>query len=259
MTLTWFGAACFGLECGEDRILFDPFLELKGGSYAADPKALLQYDTIFVTHCHFDHLYTVAEFLDSEEADISVFCTKQCCDTLAEFSEDQSNVIQIDAGRSYQIGSIQINVLHRRHIEFQWRHIFDTMSPLRIVRYAGNLPFLFQANRFFREAGESIVFDINAGGKRIILLGSLALDPDEQYPEGADILILPYQGNNDLSARAKEVLARIRPKSVLLSHFDNAFPPLSRHMDLKPLRKLLDEEFPEIKAVLPTAFRPVEL
>jgi hypothetical protein len=29
-------------------------------------------------------------------------------------------------------------------------------------------------------------------------------------------------------------------------------------MDLKPLRTLLDEEFPEIRAVLPTAFRPLE-
>ena len=148
MTLTWFGTACFGLECGEDRILFDPFLELKGGSYWADPQVLLQYDTVFVTHCHFDHLYTVAEFLDLEDSDISVFCTKQCCGTLAKFSQDQSNVVQIDAGRSYQIGSIQVNVLAGRHIEFQWRHILDTMSPLRTIRYAGNLPFLYRANRF---------------------------------------------------------------------------------------------------------------
>ncbi len=259
MTLTWFGTACFGLEYGEDRILFDPFLELKGGSYAADPQTLLQYDTIFVTHCHFDHLYTVAEFLDSEDADISVFCTKQCCDTLAEFSEDQSNVIQIDAGRSYQIGSILVHVLSGRHIEFQWQHIFDTMSPLRIIRYAGNLPFLFQANRFFREAGQSVVFDINAGGKKLLLLGSLALDPDEQYPESADVLILSYQGNNNLPARAREVLKRLNPKSVVLSHFDNAFPPMFRDVDLRPLRKMMEKEFPGIRVIKPAAGKKMQI
>ena len=271
MTLTWYGTACFGLECGKDRILFDPFLELKGGSYGADPQELLGYDTVFVTHCHFDHLYTVAEFLDSEEADFSVFCTRQCCDTLAEFSQDLSNVVQIESGRSYRIGSINIDVLKGRHIDFQWRHFFDTMSPMRLLRYAGNLPFLYQANRFFKEAGESVVFSVTVkdggnspdrrqgDGKRILLLGSLSLDPEQTYPEGADILILPYQGNNNLPVRAKEVLERLKPKSVLLSHFDNAFPPMSRDVDLKPLRRMMKKEFPDIRVVKPAPGRKMVL
>ena len=65
MKLTWYGTACFGLQCGEDKVLFDPFLELKGGSYGADPQELIRYDTIFVTHCHFDHLYTAQELLEA--------------------------------------------------------------------------------------------------------------------------------------------------------------------------------------------------
>ena len=259
MVLTWYGTACFGLQCGEDRILFDPFLELKGGSYGADPEELMEYDTIFVTHCHFDHLYTAQELLEAGEGDISVFCSKQCCDTLERFSEDQSNVVQIDAGQSFRIGSITVDVLKGRHIDFQWRHLFDTMSPGRVLRYAGNLPFLFQANRFFKEAGQSLVFDIKADGRRLLLLGSLALDPGEQYPEGADVVILPYQGNNDLPARAREVLARLKPKSVLLSHFDNAFPPMSRSVDLMPLKRLAEEEFPQIRIVKPVPGKQMEL
>ena len=259
MVLTWYGTACFGLQCGKDRILFDPFLELKGGSYGADPEELMKYDTIFVTHCHFDHLYTAQELLEAGEGDISVFCSKQCCDTLERFSEDQSNVVQIDAGQSFRLGSITVDVLKGRHIEFQWRHLFDTMSPGRVLRYAGNLPFLFQANRFFKEAGQSLVFDIKADGRRLLLLGSLALDPGEQYPEGADVVILPYQGNNDLPARAREVLARLKPKSVLLSHFDNAFPPMSRSVDLMPLKRLAEEEFPQIRIVKPVPGKQMEL
>lgn len=253
MDLTWYGNACFGLQCGDDRILFDPFLELRGGSYAADPQELLEYDTVFVTHGHFDHLYTVAQLLDTGEADISVFCTKQCCRTLEDYSGNRDNVIQIEPGRSYKIGSIEIDVLKGRHIEFQARHLFDTLSPLRMIRYAKNLPFLFQANRYFQEGGESVVFDLHAGGSRILLLGSLALHPEEKYPEGADIVILPYQGNNNLPARAREVLERLKPKTVLLSHFDNAFPPMSRDVDLRPLRSMMKEEYPEIRIVKPTA------
>ena len=256
MILTWFGTACFGLECGQDRILFDPFLELRGGSYMADPQELAGYDTIFVTHCHFDHLYTAIELMEQADGDVSVFCTKQCCETMERFSEEQSNVVRIDAGRSYQIGSIHIDVLKGRHIDFMWSRLFDTMSPARMLRYAGNLPFLYQANRFFKEAGQSVAFCITAGDhkaaeRRLLLLGSLALDADEEYPEGVDILILPYQGNNDLPARAEEVLRRLKPKSILLSHFDNAFPPMSRDVDLRPLKRMMEKSFPDIRVVKP--------
>jgi L-ascorbate metabolism protein UlaG (beta-lactamase superfamily) len=257
--ITWYGTACFGLEYGKDRILFDPFLELAGGSYAADLKELMAYDTIFVTHCHFDHLYTAEQLLEEGDGEISVFCTRQCCDTLERFLEDQSNVVQIDVGRSYNIGSISIDVLKGRHIEFQRRHILDTMTPARMIRYAGNLPFLFWANRIFQEAGESVAFLIRAGTKKVLLLGSLSMEEKEQYPEGVDVLILPYQGNNDLPARAGEVLGRLRPKSVLLSHFDNAFPPMSRNVDLRPLGRMMRRDYPGIRIVKPAAGKTMEL
>lgn len=253
MKITWLGTACFGIESGEDRILFDPFIELSGGSYGVDPAELMSYDTVFVTHCHFDHLYTAEEMVEQGEGDISVFCTEQCCRTLEQFLDDQSNVVQIDAGRSYRIGSIDIDVLKGRHIEFQKRHIMDTLSPGRMLRHCDNLPFLYWANRTFKEAGQSVAFHIKAEGKQLLLLGSLAIDPKEDYPEGVDVLILPYQGNNDLPQRAREVLTRLKPKSVLLSHFDNAFPPMSRNVKLGPLKEMMREEFPNIIVVKPIA------
>lgn len=258
LRITWHGTACFSIEYGADRILFDPFLELAGGSYAADFDTLMEYDTVFVTHGHFDHLYTAELMLEEGDGDVSVFCTKQCCEILDRFLEDQSNVVQIDAGRTYEIGSIRIEVLKGHHIEFRKRNIFDTLTPWRMLRYAGNLPFLFWANRIFQEGGESVAFLIMAGGKKILLLGSLSVHPQETYPEDVDILILPYQGNNDLPARAKEVLARIRPKSVLLSHFDNAFPPMSRNVNLRPLKRMMDETYPGIRVVKPESGKTID-
>ncbi len=251
MKITWMGTACFGIESGEDRILIDPFLELAGGSYGADVEELMTYDTIFVTHCHFDHLFTAEEMVEQGEGDITVFGTRQCCETLGQFLEDESNVVQIDVGRTYNIGSMEIDVLKGRHIEFQKSHILDTLSPGRVLRYFRNLPFLYWANRTFKEAGESVAFHLKAEGKHLLILGSLAVDPEEYYPEGVDVLILPYQGNNDLPARAREVLTRLKPKSVLLSHFDNAFPPMSRDVDLAPLKQMMQEEFPKIRVVKP--------
>lgn len=259
MKITWMGTACFGLESGDDRILFDPFIELAGGSYGADPQEMAEYDTIFVTHCHFDHLFTAEQLVEETDGDVSVFCTHQCCDTLEGFLEDQSNIVQIDTGRTYKIGSIDIDVLKGRHIEFQMSHIFDTLTPFRLLKYHRNLPFLYWANRIFKENGESVAFCVRAEGKTILILGSLAVDPSETYPENADVLILPYQGNNDLPARAREVLQRLRPKCVLLSHFDNAFPPMSRNVDLAPLKKMMEREFPQIRVVRPTPGKAMKL
>ena len=227
MKLTWLGTAVFVLESGEEKILFDPFMELQGGHVALTDDELLQYDTVFITHCHFDHFAFTADKID--DSDFTVFCTRR------------------------------ITPLRARHIAFRWRYILDTLSPWRMIRYAGNLPFLFWANRTFKEAGEIVAYDIKAEGREILLLGSLALDPAETYPKHADVLILPYQGNNDLPARAREVLSVLQPKSVVLSHFDNAFPPMSRDVDLRPLKKLMQEEFPDIKVVKPEAFRTMTI
>ncbi len=259
MKLTWFGTACFALESGEDRILFDPFLELMGGTNGVDPQILMEYDTIFVTHGHFDHLYNAVDLIEGGDGGNTLFCTKHCCELIEGFLDDQSNVVQIDMNRSYKIGSIDIDVLKGAHIEFQKSHIFDTLTPLRVLRYAGNLPFLFWANRTFTEGGECVPFLVRAEGKQVLILGSLAIDPQTDYPQGVDVLVLPYQGNNDLPLRAGEVLERLRPRSVVLSHFDNAFPPMSRDVDLRPLSKLMQERFADIKVVKPVFMKPVSI
>ena len=256
MKITWLGTAAFAIESGKEKILFDPYLQMRGGENFVSFDDLLEYETIFVTHCHFDHLMYVPELL--EEGEATVFCTEQCCRTMEKFTDQTDRMVCVRPGNEILLGGVQVDVLKGKHIEFQYSHFSDSLSLSRLVRYARNLPSLVWANRSFKEAGEIVAYRIRAEEREILLLGSLALDRDEVYPEGVDILILPWQGNNDLVACAREVLGRIRPKSILLSHFDNAFPPLSRHMDLKPLRTLLDEEFPEIRAVLPTAFRPLE-
>lgn len=257
MYITWLGTATFVLESGGERILFDPFRQLQGGEVGLAEEDLLAYDTVFITHCHFDHFSFVAE--KAEEWDCTVFCTGQCIRTMDRLGCQTDRLVRIEPGQTYRIGQIRIRPLKARHIDFQWRHLMDTMSPLRTLRYASNLPYLFWANRTFKEGGEILAYQIEAEGRTILLLGSLAIDATEAYPHGADLLILPYQGNSNLPAQARQVIGTLRPKAILLSHFDNAFPPMSRNVDLRSLKKLVKEEFPSIKVVKPLAGKLVRI
>ena len=73
------------------------------------------------------------------------------------------------------------------------------------------------------------------------------------------MLILPYQGTTNLVSTALSIIAQIEPRTVLLDHFDDAFPPISQHIDTKPLKKALTEHYPELPVVKPTAGKAITL
>ena len=255
MRITWKGTASFAIETAREKLLIDPFLSLRGGTNPASLEDFLDYDTILITHGHFDHLYFVPELID--EADATVFCTQLPASTLERYTENTGNIAVIKPGMELTFSDITVRVLRGKHIEFDRRYIPATLSPHRVLRYLPNMPFLFWANRTFQEGGQIVAFEICAEEKQILLLGSLNLLPEENYPHRPDLLILPYQGNNDLVAHADHILDRIRPKNILLSHFDNAFPPESRDVDLRPLKKLLTQKYPHIHCVKPTAGKAI--
>lgn len=247
--ITWMGTATFLLEAAGERILFDPFVQIRGGENPGDIDDFLKEDTLFITHGHFDHLCRVPQLL--EEGEGTVFCTAQPARTLEQFTDETDRVVQIRVGDTLPLGDIRIRVLKGAHIAFQMKRIFDTMTPWRVLRYWRNMPFLLWANHVFKDGGETVAFSIQAAGKTILLLGSLALDEQEEYPRQADLLILPYSGNNNLVEEADKIIERLRPRRILLSHFDDAFPPMSRSVDTRELKRMLDRKWPDIQAVKP--------
>lgn len=257
MNITWLGTASLLLEAAGERILFDPFLELRGGEHPGALEDFLREDVIFITHGHFDHLYFLPQIL--EEGEATVFCTSAPARTLEKYTEETGNVVELRIGQTVPIGEIRIRALQGRHIEFDKRLVKYILDPRRLFRGWRNLPFLFWANRAFQERGETVAFHIQAEGKEILLFGSLNLDPDTVYPRNVDLLILPYQGSCELEREAEHFIERLSPKRILLTHFDNAFPPLSRNVDTRPLKRLIREKYPEIQVVKPTFGKPITL
>ena len=59
-----------------------------------------------------------------------------------------------------------------------------------------------------------------------------------------DLLVLPYQGASNLLTPAMQVIERLKPKAVLLDHFDDAFPPGSSAVDTSDIRRALEGRLP---------------
>ena len=86
------------------------------------------------------------------------------------------------------------------------------------------------------------MYEVSCGGKRIQVLGSLGLDAHTEYPAGADVLILPFQGRSGLEKYALGIVRRLSPRMVLLDHYDNAFPPVSDDIYTEDFIKILSAQ-----------------
>ena len=88
---------------------------------------------------------------------------------------------------------------------------------------------------------------MEASGRRILILGSLSADPDTDYPKGVDLAFFPYQGPVELSGIASELYEKLRPEAVLLTHYDNTFPPFSSEVDTSGFENYMKERAPVYK------------
>ena len=81
MELIWHGTATVEAICGQGRILFDPFVPLKGSPV---PGNIEDYDgctDIFVTHCHLDHVLDLPE-IAKRNPGVVIHCTQAPFDAL---------------------------------------------------------------------------------------------------------------------------------------------------------------------------------
>lgn len=257
MKITWFGTASLLIENENDRILIDPFLPLKG---AENHPSLLDYqkeDSLLITHGHIDHLGSIPKILRNSDA--SVYCSALPAATLEKKKADSDQIVIIRPGDILHFGKIKVTPLPGKHIKFDAGLIRHTLLNLRILRYFPNFLSLLFRNHTYAEGNETLTYLIETGGKKVLVLGSLALQETTEYPKYVDMLVLPYQGAADLVSAALPIIDRIEPRTVLLDHFDDAFPPISRHIDTKPLKKALTERYPELPVVKPTAGKAVTL
>ena len=56
-----------------------------------------------------------------------------------------------------------------------------------------------------------------------------------------------------------KIIRRIRPKTIILSHFDDAFPPISRSINTRRFQLNMKKRLPFVRVIRPEAGIPVEI
>lgn len=229
MRLRWCGTAAVELCSGGYRLVIDPFLGMAAVCDAARQQRLQQIftaaDAVLVTHGHFDHIYDIPALY--ADRNIPVYATATPCAILIQNGLAHHQLVCIAPGEQLHLGPFTVTALRGRHCRFDIGVVCKTLfkkaaffHPLRLVR-------LLRLNRRYPENGETLFYQIEAEGVRIQVMGSMGLDAAVAYPTGADVLILPFQGTGNPALTVAPIVDRLRPRSIFLDHYDDAFPPLS--------------------------------
>lgn len=245
MNITWYGTASIAIHSEQNKLLFDPFIPLKGSTIPTSLSDYKGFENILITHGHLDHIVSLPEIYKQNHA--KIYCSKTPYHTLKNKGIPATDLVQIAPGNQLVFGDVKVTVYKGRHVKFDKETITGVLRSKRLHSYKENIPYLFRENRRCRENGETLFFDVKTGDKHIFVMGSLGLDEAERYPTDCDVLVLPYQGCSDLLHPALHIIDILKPKKILLDHWDDTFPPVSKTVDTTELKLALEEKIPVVK------------
>ncbi len=254
--ITWYGTATIGIDDGKTKLIFDPFVRMNRRVETTPVEGFCGFDAVFATHGHFDHIYSIPAIAGIDK-DVPVFCTKTPAKTLIQrgMPEDRINVIKPDD--EVNVGDFTVRVHRFRHLIFDPFYILSVV-PKCVVMF----PLFFRQiylNHKMPEAGETVAYEISAHGKRIFLTGSFREHPEGTYPENVDLFVLAVGGSVFVPENTRHFIDRYRPEKILVTHFDNAFPPVTRTVSVERLRRTVNRNHPEIEFIIPEICKNIEI
>ena len=249
MKVSWYGTATVSLDCGETKLLFDPFQRKNRKLPPLEPARFAGHTALLLTHGHFDHISGVPAVL-RENPDMPVYCTKTPAATLEKLGVPRKNLRVIAPGDTFRVGDVAVKVHAGKHVSFNLGYLLPALP--RFVAFFPQTFYLLHLIRALPENGEIVAYELTAEGKTVFLMGSYGVDEAAEYPENPSLFVFPFSGNSLIPRDAAAFLERLRPNNILFDHFDDSFPPLTKRMDVEGYCRQLSAQYPDMGLWIPT-------
>ena len=228
INITWYGTASVRITAGSSQLLIDPFFPFSDSRIKVAANAYDDCSHILISHGHFDHISSISDIVKD---DTVVYCTKAPYHTLCKKGVKKENLKLITAGSSFRVDDFHITAYKGKHIRLNAWDVLKAVCSSRVIRNLKGITGKLKKITSCLEKKETLCYVVEVYGKRILILGSLALADDIDYPKGVDLAFFPYQGAKNICELASDICGKLAPKAVLLTHFDDTFPPFSSEID----------------------------
>ncbi len=253
LELTWYGNATLRIRSKDTTLVLDPFLSRNPALPRFDSTVLSGIDGILVTHGHFDHTADLP-WLVRRAGGVPVHAAEDLARHLTTSRDLARHDVQaVTLGEPLAVGDMTLTALRARHVHLDLRLKLSTLLRMACPTRWNTLR---QAPSLLREHARCpevscTAWVIDDGDQTLVHLGSLGLDSEGRYPERPDILALPLQGNTHIVDLGVQVVARLRPRTVVVHHIDDAFPPLSRTIDPGPFVHRVTTRWADTRVIVP--------
>ena len=258
MKITWFGTATILLEIDGEKLLFDPFFRMNKKLEQPEMSTFCYVDFIFNTHPHFDHLCDLPQILQNTKA--KLYGTPTAYLRLETQGVNVDEKVEILCPHDQMQTKNAVVKLHRTfHVKNNLAIVLKTaMRILFKFQFFKAIKILKTHNKF-RMGGDIVAFEVQAEGKTVLIFGSAGMDERAHLPQNVDVLVWPFQGRTNMNKYSLPIIEKIRPKTVILDHFDDAFPPITSHIKTDKFVSLMHKKHPEIKVVVPKYNKKIEI
>lgn len=254
LSVKWYGTMSLEIKYNNQSLIIDPFIRYNKRNDKAFISNMSKYKNIIITHGHIDHTVDLPNLYKNKKC--KIYCTKCVCKRLIKNNLTKHQLVEIKPNDSFKINNFNIKVYKSKHINFDLILVLKTVFSKDIFKYFKNLLFIIKNNFVCREKKQTVAYSIIIDDKSFFVLGSMNLDKNTKYPKNIDYLILAYQGRSDLDKNVNDIIERINPKNVILSHFDNSFPPVSKDVNISNLKNIINKN---INIIIPVYDKDIVL
>lgn len=233
VTLKWLGNVGWEIRIEETIILVDPFLTRKDRSrdaeWKTDEEAVLKVirgaDFIFAGHSHHDHIGDVPFIAKRFRS--KIIGSRTTANLALTAGVDKSQVIIIGGGEKLDFKGFSVEVIESRH---GWRQGRAPRKENEEILRPWQGPV---RGRDFVDGGSFLYYF--TFGQRRVLHQSTANFVEEKLTEVRPDLALLAVGHDGYNL--ERVLKKLRPKAVIVQHFDEWRSPFSEAMPAANMRR----------------------